>query len=635
MIEREETLVKLEKKLLPDNSSFSIEQKKVIFSEGDRNIVAGPGSGKTTVLMAKIALLLSEQKEDFKGICIITHTNVAVEEIKSGLIDVGITNIGYPNFIGTIHEFFNYFFAYKAYNEIFPGIKPVFRDEELHKERFIEFFNKYKSSSYDFAPPSTKVEKIHLLFDENKNIHLKEYCHPNYEEALLKTLKEIIKLGEIRHNDSLSLSEWYIKKYNKKIIEGFKKRFSWVFLDEAQDTSIFQYELLKKLFDDYSINFQKFGDPYQALYTLYDNTQDAWLPDKEQNKGIEFDEISQSTRFGESIAKVLRTTCIEEYKTLKGNINKRSFKPHMFLYNTESKVVNEYIKIIEILNYKYEDFKKSNKKVAVVGLTHNDLLRYKIGYKKAKTVKMVSESIIKSYYELILKGLLEIVKDINASLLPNEKSDYNISFLKNNIENNNVKIKSQISTLIIEVLKDRGKIKISSEKLILKVLEEFCNDHFIKNEKALDYSKYIRYIKENMERIYIGYTVTKQSNLIKQEDIEKNIYFGTVHSVKGETHKATLLIESRIPEGDFNNPTIFYDCYSVSNYLMGDFEDYRKIKYSLKRNATRKALKTAYVALSRPTHFAGVAIKKSNIKEHLEDFITKANKAGWEIIDVD
>jgi len=170
--------------------------------------------------------------------------------------------------------------------------------------------------------------------------------------------------------------------------------------------------------------------------------------------------------------------------------------------------------------------------------------------------------------------------------------------------------------------------------LILYIFEEFCENHFIGSPKPLDYSKYRDYFSENLERIYLSYSVTDKEYSIEKNTIENNIYFGTVHSVKGETHKATLLLESTLSEGPYKNPTVFYDCSLISNYLIGEFEDYVRFEDQFKKNATKKALKTAYVALSRPTHFAGVAIKKSQIGADLKQFIEKATDAGWEIVDV-
>src|SRR4051812_759031 len=87
-------------KILPPGCDFSSQQKEAISAEGSIDIVAGPGSGKTTVLIAKCGLLLNDKAQSDKGTCLITHTNVAVDEIRTGLRKIGINDIEYPNFIG-------------------------------------------------------------------------------------------------------------------------------------------------------------------------------------------------------------------------------------------------------------------------------------------------------------------------------------------------------------------------------------------------------------------------------------------------------------------------------------------------------------------------------------------------------
>ena len=111
-----EMLSSIETNLLPANCKFSEEQKAVIYENNSMDVVAGPGTGKTTVLTARIKMLFEEAKESRKGICVLTHTNVAVDEIKSGLRKLGIDEIKSPHFIGTIQEFFNTFFAKKAFH---------------------------------------------------------------------------------------------------------------------------------------------------------------------------------------------------------------------------------------------------------------------------------------------------------------------------------------------------------------------------------------------------------------------------------------------------------------------------------------------------------------------------------------
>ena len=77
------------------------------------DIHACPGSGKTTILVAKLAILSRRWKWSNRGICVLSHTNVAREEIEErlGSLSVGKRLLSYPHFIGTIQSFFDTFLA--------------------------------------------------------------------------------------------------------------------------------------------------------------------------------------------------------------------------------------------------------------------------------------------------------------------------------------------------------------------------------------------------------------------------------------------------------------------------------------------------------------------------------------------
>ncbi|WP_214796965.1 UvrD-helicase domain-containing protein [Exiguobacterium sp. s5] len=110
MIFNLEDFQKVEKLLLNGNN-FNDLQKEFINLFETKTIIAGPGTGKTTALVAKITLLIQKLHEtgSREGVCIITHTNVAVEEINNALTRIGINGVHHPHFIGTVHEFFNKF----------------------------------------------------------------------------------------------------------------------------------------------------------------------------------------------------------------------------------------------------------------------------------------------------------------------------------------------------------------------------------------------------------------------------------------------------------------------------------------------------------------------------------------------
>src|ERR1700726_409373 len=73
------------------------------------DVEACPGSGKTTLLVAKLGVLSRGWKDLTRGVCVLSHTNVARREIEAGLGSTpeGQRIMGYPHFVGTIHNFIN------------------------------------------------------------------------------------------------------------------------------------------------------------------------------------------------------------------------------------------------------------------------------------------------------------------------------------------------------------------------------------------------------------------------------------------------------------------------------------------------------------------------------------------------
>src|SRR5690625_6006850 len=80
---------------------FNEEQKKFIHFLDSAVIEAGPGSGKTTALAAKVALLLKKIEEEgsLEGVCVITHTNAAVNKNYDILKELNFNEIQHPHFI--------------------------------------------------------------------------------------------------------------------------------------------------------------------------------------------------------------------------------------------------------------------------------------------------------------------------------------------------------------------------------------------------------------------------------------------------------------------------------------------------------------------------------------------------------
>ncbi|RTQ92241.1 UvrD-helicase domain-containing protein [Lysinibacillus telephonicus] len=594
---KESFLKEIESKLLPKGAAFSEQQKSVILLNNTANIVAGPGSGKTTVLTAKCAMLLHGNIGNSKGICLITHTNVAVDEIKSGLSKVGFNSIEYPNFIGTIQEFFNYFFGKKAFHIIFGDKNIRILDDDEYRERFDYYFDRLKPSWYTSKNPNVKGKNPQLIINQDLTYDVISDANSTYRDAFNNSIKSLLELGIITNKQCLELSAWYINKHLLKIRSSLFNRFEYILLDEAQDTNEFQYELLNSLFLN-NVKFQRFGDPYQALYTIFDTEEDAWIP-TEEAIDINKNEITETSRFNENIANLVKNVCIEKYDSFSSISSVDSFPPYFITYDNGLDLKLKYEELITTLEEESLEYKNSNKKDAILSAKHDDLANLFEDYIRSNSKVRRSESVIKQIYSLILRM---IAKELDLNFQQTEEK------LNSSLDN-----KSSVAKLIKDlVTKDDIESTITN---VIQEIEKIKNDIIEPQNKEKIKDQLSSFIKEMQS--------TSKNINVEQNDAE--FYIGTVHSVKGETHRSTLLVLNTV-FSDWNE-TFRYEIFELLyDYLIGSYQELENINDLDLKRETKNALKLAYVAFSRPTHLVAIGIHSEMLTE---EFKQELIEYGW------
>ncbi|MCS6955024.1 MAG: UvrD-helicase domain-containing protein, partial [Candidatus Calescibacterium sp.] len=161
-------------------------------------------------------------------------------------------------------------------------------------------------------------------------------------KSIKNIFKEIIVSGYIRYVDAYSLALEYINKYeNIKYIFSF--RFKYVFIDEAQDTSALQKEIIEKCFNE-NVIIQWVGDVNQGIMqNNYEET--AWKP----NEGGRYEKMTFSTsyRISQPIADIVKNIAINKYSELNGNQD-ISIKPIIIVFddNSQSKVLEKFSELL-------------------------------------------------------------------------------------------------------------------------------------------------------------------------------------------------------------------------------------------------------------------------------------------------
>lgn len=560
--------------LFDEDGEFDSEKKQIIKSFESCQIEASPGSGKTTTLVAKLIILAEKlkRKKYSKGICILTHTNVGIDVIKEKLGSKGDILFKYPNFVGTLQSFIDTYLAI-----------PYFRMKYKKKVELIDndFVNSYyyniscKDSQLKYYLKYSRVDIEKIIFDfKNKCFlvpNLKNNNSDNYKKLYARIEKGFLKYGE-----AIQLASLYLEEY-PQIKNFFNERFFLVQVDEMQDTSDEAFEILERLFNKEKTIVQYIGDKNQNIL----NGNEKW----HTASGKTFIE-SKSKRFGKHIASFLNHIIKDENITILGNSQIKDYKPILIFYSSddykeienENKVFNKFIEII-----KEKNLDKLSGKNKVIG---------RIGAKSKVGITLVSYFNKFSQQSSNKKNLLINQIKKNKEYIPENKKI--ISFFKR-------KINYYFKIMNIDKYKDElENNQILFYKIIYDYLINKDKEQMLKN--LFDFFKKITSKTLNETEFYDIFSSFVEEDIDKVINIDTyvkdnvKLEIGTVHSVKGETHLATLYLD-----------TYFFKDkkYDISDYLI--FENLLFKEKSSEENKSTKNI--IFVGASRPKYLLCFACK--------------------------
>lgn len=245
------------------------QKEAVTFGEGPLLVVAGAGTGKTTVLTHRIAYLIQEKGVKPEEILATTFTEKAAQEMEERVEE--LLPFGYYDFwISTFHSFCDRLL--KNYG-LTIGLPTDYRllDQAaswiLVKRNFEKF-----SFLKRYRPLGNPTKFIHALLEhftecKNEGVYPEEYLE--YADSLKKNLddipdseeyervKEIAEAYQVYQKllldnsclDFGDLINYTLKMFDqrKDLLEKFRNQFKYILIDEFQDTNWVQYELMQKL----------------------------------------------------------------------------------------------------------------------------------------------------------------------------------------------------------------------------------------------------------------------------------------------------------------------------------------------------------------------------------------------------
>lgn len=603
------------KAYLESNNQLSFDDTRKHALKGWDDFQACPGSGKTTLIGAKLAILAKKWTAKHQGICVLTHTNVACDEIKERLVNDphGHKLLSYPHFIGTIQEFVN---KYLGIPHLRSRGLPI---TQIDDEACEQYAQKSISQTTRAYLKRKRVNSLHALRIDKKTgaCIIPSFQNKSNSESyknLKNSLRNRLKAGYFCFDEMYYFSNKTLKN-NDSLNNALQIRFPIVLLDEMQDTQKYQDELINNIFNGENVKIQRFGDPDQAIFDGIggDTANESF------NKNTSLQILNHSHRFTQDIADKVTKLSLSQLERIEAKGTPTPARPHtIFIYKNGSKasVLDAFANLV-----KQCDPNQNWKVVKAVGATEGQdghISAYWPKFEKNKQVtnpkpKTLIDAVkansslggchTQLHYQLLNRAILDLLRIADIKDTRTEPQRYfNPNSMKSwLLENNKYEdYRKLITNWILSPNPTQMQWEGQAEKL---------KDLLGINSQSV--SNFLAYNANPDKRQ--GPPDTQQSLNIFTGNNGRKIEVGTIHSVKGETHDATLVLETKNHDNDIHK---LLDYLAEKN--SGKITGKRKIKFA----------RQLYVACSRPRHLLCLAIDKEHITDDQKE---KLEKSGWSI----
>jgi DNA helicase-2/ATP-dependent DNA helicase PcrA len=607
-----------------------------------RDIQAGPGSGKTTVLVAKLAILSNKRLWRDTGICVLSHTNVARKEVETLLAShpTAYRLLSYPHYVGTIQSFVDRFLALPYLRN--KGIEVYAIDNERFAKRARGIIHKYPQANswlkmrhqrdYEDYLESLRYEGFRLKLGSSiGQLGVSEGTN-TYKQ--LCDLKKLVSEGEgiFRFDDMYAFAEAYMGEC-PLIIKTLRMRFPWVFIDEMQDTNALQERILEKLFGEGCV-LQRFGDVNQSIYS--GDSQEESQKSFPKDDAID---LPESKRFGKEIAAFATNLTSSKKQIIKGNFAKPG-KRIAFIFDHESikYVLKEFGDFVLRENggqvpanfvVKAVGFRKTGQNVKPEKIPFN-ISDYWSEFKPQFAPKSGSLNSLICYvararclreetgelretYSTVLTGILRFLHIQGAR--NSEGLKFNDGRLMRELEIQ--QDKERFQKLIADMCLSRQPLDqehwTNVKDTLCDVTKKWCG-----NELSREAKGFLEWDEEasNPPGGKPG-SATQRINVLNHKGLE--IEVGTIHSVKGQTHSATLVLETYLNKK--------HDLKQLLPYIKGESD----ASETLIDAEVKEHMKRIFVGGTRPREILGIAMHRDHLTT---GDLEKLQSIGWEIKDL-
>lgn len=618
-----EMMINKENMIIKDLNKEQIEA--LYYFDGPLRIIAGAGSGKTRVLTRKMAYLINIIGIIPEKILAVTFTNKAANEMAERVKQYTNAKFskGTPN-ICTFHSLCAKILREEAFHL---NMKSDFQIiDEVDKKNILKSLYKRKN----IEPADLNFKNIIKIISWAKNMNytddeLKKHIVEDYDSEFHDNSDIIgdifVKYNEtLREMQSLDFDDLIIKvnklfAKNKDIADKWANKYSYILVDEFQDTSIIQYDIIKTL-SGKKAQLTIVGDPDQTIYRWRGANVNLILnfdKDFKNTKTIILNENYRSTQ----------TILNAANKLIK--YNKNRFNKDLFTENKDENYEIEFIHAfspdaeVRWVVQKINELKKQKiqlKNIAIFYRSNsysrnfeeqliNENINYKIfGGEKFYQRKEIKDAlaflrVIYDGNDLQLERILNVpsrkIGEVSFNKILEVSRKYNLSLIDTLVKHYNdlpvsIEVKRNIVAFLNNVNKYRTALRTNPINLVLdKFLQDIGYYKYINEDVALKGTG-----EENIKTLIEGIKTWEKLNPSKTlKDYFEYISLISVNDSADESLSYVSLMTVHSAKGlEFDNVFLV----GMSEKI---FPHYRSINSP---EALEEERRLAYVAITRAKH---------------------------------
>lgn len=275
------------------------QQEAVLHREGPAMVLAGAGSGKTTVLTHRAAWLIKERNITENQILLVTFTNKAAGEMKERIERLTGSSMPYA---GTFHSLSARILRQDGYN-IGLDFNYVIYDSDDQLQLIKHIYKEHSFDAHQFKPSAVKGAISKAKNDLETPTDFEQSAIGEFAVFTAKVYKlyqhELSKANAVDFDDLL-LKSLQLLQQNEGVRSKYQELFQHVLVDEYQDTNKAQYQLTQLLTHPHN-NLYVVGDFSQSIYAWRGADYKNMLQLKRDFKAVSEYKLEQNYRSTQSI----------------------------------------------------------------------------------------------------------------------------------------------------------------------------------------------------------------------------------------------------------------------------------------------------------------------------------------------